>query len=156
MKYVFRPAILKASSLFSPNAGSTSNSPCRKLKVFSEMCTRLVGKSFKTKKKVMSIKIRSKHQRAMVDSGPKVIEPSKLTQPFRLTPSCLPVQHPLNTRRTATDVARESRLKLRPCGCRLACLQGNWFSAERICKDVRGTLLITVESCGLCSVVNSF
>lgn len=45
MKYVFRPAILKASSRFSPNAGSTSNSPLRKLMVFSEMCTRLLKRS---------------------------------------------------------------------------------------------------------------
>lgn len=42
IKYVFRPAFLSASSRFSPNAGSTSNSPCRKLKVFSEIWTRLL------------------------------------------------------------------------------------------------------------------
>lgn len=35
------PAILRASSLFSPKPGSTSNSPLRKLRVFSDMCTRL-------------------------------------------------------------------------------------------------------------------
>lgn len=51
MKYVFRPAILKLSSLFSPYAGSTSNSPCRKLKVFSEMCTRLSEKSANERRK---------------------------------------------------------------------------------------------------------
>jgi hypothetical protein len=51
MKYVFRPAILRASSLFSPYAGSTSNSPCRKFNVFSEMCTRLLEKFAKQKKR---------------------------------------------------------------------------------------------------------
>lgn len=41
MKYVLRPAIRNASSRRSPKAGSTSNSPLRKLKVMFEMWTRL-------------------------------------------------------------------------------------------------------------------
>jgi hypothetical protein len=41
IKYVLSPAILRDSSRFSPKAGSTSNSPFKKLKVFSDMCTRL-------------------------------------------------------------------------------------------------------------------
>lgn len=41
MKYVFKPAMRNDSSRFSPKAGSISNSPFMKLKVFSEMCTRL-------------------------------------------------------------------------------------------------------------------
>lgn len=41
IKYVLSPAILRDSSLFSPKAGSTSNSPFKKLKVFSDIWTRL-------------------------------------------------------------------------------------------------------------------
>ena len=41
IKYVLRPAILRDSSLFSPYAGSTSNSPFKKLNVFSDIWTRL-------------------------------------------------------------------------------------------------------------------
>lgn len=41
IKYVLRPAIRRASSRFSPYAGSTSNSPLRYASVLSEMCTRL-------------------------------------------------------------------------------------------------------------------
>lgn len=41
MKKVFMLAILRASSRRSPYPGSTSNSPFKKLNVFSDMCTRL-------------------------------------------------------------------------------------------------------------------
>lgn len=61
MKNVFRPAILKASSRFSPNAGSTSNSPCRKLRVFSEMWTRLTW-FMEIKKKAMNIRANIKER----------------------------------------------------------------------------------------------
>lgn len=79
MKYVFRPAILKASSRFSPNAGSTSNSPCRKLKVFSEMWTRLLVKTRKTEEKEEEVKWNiimwsGRHQRLKPSVGSGVVQ----------------------------------------------------------------------------------
>lgn len=50
MKYVFNPAIRNVSSRFSPKAGSTSNSPLKHWRVFSEICTRLCGKKSRKKR----------------------------------------------------------------------------------------------------------